>query len=176
MARYLDAIDTYFGRLFDFLIALVAGSIGIIAILIPFNLLLIKMNFGALWWLHEAIEYVLYIGVFVGAPWVLRQGAHVKADVISGSLPPSLSVPLEHVINLLGAGICLALCIYGFRGMIWEFQDNTYPPKDLRIANWYMLAVFSFSFFLLAIEFLFRLFRKDGLETDHFNSTENKVN
>jgi len=176
MSRYLNATDANFGRLFDFLIALVAGSIGIIAILIPFNLLLIKMNFGALWWLHEAIEYALYVGVFIGAPWVLRKGAHVKADVISGSLPLSLSVPLDKLINLIGVGICVALCIYGFRGMVWEFQDGTYPPKDLRIANWYMLAVFSFSFFLLAIEFMFRVFRKDEPTADHFNSTENKAN
>ncbi|MBL4890276.1 MAG: TRAP transporter small permease [Rhizobiaceae bacterium] len=175
MLRYFHALDVGFGRLYNFLIAFVAGSIGIIVFLIPFNLFLIKMNLGAIWWLHEAIEYALYVGVFVGSPWALRQGAHVKADVISGNLPPSLGVPLDRIINLVGAGICLALCIYGFRGMVWEFQDGTYPPKDLRIANWYMLAVFSFSFFLLTVEFIFRVFRGDGLDQGQFKPAENKV-
>ena len=55
-----------------------AVSIGLIAVLIPLNLLLIKMQWGSIWWLYEAVEYALYVGVFIGAPWVLRQGAHVR--------------------------------------------------------------------------------------------------
>ena len=43
--------------------------------------------------------------------------------------------------------------------MIWEFEDGTLPDKDLRIANGYMMAVFAFSFLLLAFEFLMRFRR-----------------
>jgi len=46
--------------------------------------------------------------------------------------------------------------------MIWEFEDGTLPDKDLRIATGYMMAVFAFSFLLLAIEFLLR-FRRSQL-------------
>ena len=42
---------------------------------------------------------------------------------------------------------------------IIEFQDGTLPDKDLRIDNWYMMAVFAASFALLAVEFVLRLFR-----------------
>ena len=45
--------------------------------------------------------------------------------------------------------------------MLWEFQDGTLPDKDLRIPTGYMMAIFSASFFLLAIEFLLR-FRRAG--------------
>ncbi|MCP4315740.1 MAG: TRAP transporter small permease [Hyphomicrobiales bacterium] len=159
MTLILEATEAGFNRLLQILIALVAGSIGLFAILIPFNLLLIKANWGAIWWLHEAVEYALYVGIFLGAPWVLQQGAHVRVDVFSTNLPRRLAVQLERLLDCFGAGLCVILCFYGARAAIWEFEDGTLPDKDLRIANWYMLAVFAISFFLLTLEFLFRFRR-----------------
>ena len=157
MKKLLDTIEQLFNRLLKFLIAAVAVSIGLFAVLIPVNLFLIKLQLGSLWWLNEAIEYALYVGVFAGAPWVLQQGAHVRVDVLVSVLPEKLAGKIETVLNLIGAFICMVLCFYGMRATSWEFVDGTLPDKNLRIANWYMLVVFSASFFLLTIEFLLRL-------------------
>ncbi len=159
MALILEVTEAGFNRFLRFLIALVAASIGLFAVLIPLNLLLIKANWGAIWWLHEAVEYALYVGIFIGAPWVLQQGAHVRVDVFSSALPHGIAVQLERLLDCFGAGLCGLLCYYGARAALWEFEDGTLPDKDLRIANWYMLAVFAASFFLLMVEFLFRLRR-----------------
>ncbi|MGI9422369.1 MAG: TRAP transporter small permease [Hyphomicrobiaceae bacterium] len=155
----LDAIEAGFNWLLYLLIVIVAISIGVITILIPLNLLLVKMHWGALWWLNEAVEYALYAGVFLGAPWVLQQGAHVRVDVISSALSKPAAVHLERVIDAIGASLCVVLCYYGTRAMLLEYQDGTLPDKDLRIANWIVLAVFCLSFALLFIEFLFRIRR-----------------
>ncbi len=159
MTSLLDAIENGFNWLLYLLILLVAISIGVITILIPLNLLLVKMQWGSLWWLNEAVEYPLYGGVFLGAPWVLQQGAHVRVDVISSVLPKPVAVHLERMIDLVGAGLCAVLCYYGTRAMLLEYEDGTLPDKGLRIANWIVLAVFCFSFALLFIEFLFRMRR-----------------
>ncbi len=161
MKTLLDRVESGFNRLLKLLIALVAISIGLFAVLIPFNLLLIKTQMGSIWWLSEAIEYSLYVGVFIGAPWVLQQNAHVRVDLFASALPTHLAVHLERLLNVFGVGLCLLLCSYGVRAGLWEFADGTLPDKDLRIANWYMLAVFSVSFFLMAVEFLFRI-RRSG--------------
>lgn len=159
MTSMLDALEAFFNRLLFFLIMIVAASIGLITVLIPFNLLLIKMQWGALWWLNEAVEYALFAGVFMGAPWVLQQGAHVRVDLLFAALPKAAAVHLERLIDVIGAGLCAILCFYGTRAMLLEFEDGTLPDKDLRIPNWYMLAIFSASFLLLFVEFLFRLRR-----------------
>ncbi len=166
MANFLDLAEAGFARLTGFLIALVAGSIGLFAVLIPVNLLVIKMQWGAIWWLNEAVEYALYVGVFIGAPWVLRQGAHVRVDVFAAALPARLAVHLERLLNVLGAALCIVLFVYGTRATVLEFEDATLPDKDLRIDNWYMMAVFSFSFLLLALEFGFRLRRASDAPSD----------
>ncbi|MCP4185376.1 MAG: TRAP transporter small permease [Hyphomicrobiales bacterium] len=174
MTRLLDAFEWLFNRLLKFLIAMVAVSIGMFALLIPVNLFLIKLQLGSLWWLNEAVEYALYVGVFIGAPWVLQQGAHVRVDVLVSVLPDNTAGKIEVVLNIIGALICAILCFYGMRATSWEFADGTLPDKNLRIANWYMLVIFSLSFFLLMIEFLLRL-RSSRTLIDENSITSNKA-
>jgi TRAP-type C4-dicarboxylate transport system permease small subunit len=159
MTTLIDTMENGFNRFLKFLIAMVAASIGLFAVLIPLNLLMINMQVESIWWLHEAIEYALYVGIFAGAPWVLQQGAHVRVDVFASALPTSMAVQLERFLDSIGVALCLLLCFYGVRAALWEFEDGTLPDKNLRIANWYMLAVFAGSFFLMAVEFLFRIRR-----------------
>ena len=159
MRRSIDLFEAGFERVILFLAALVAASIGLIAVLIPLNLLLIRMQWGSIWWLYEAVEYALYVGVFIGAPWVLRQGAHVRVDVLVAALPAGMAARLEQILDVAAAMLCLVLCYYGLRAAIAEFVDGTLPDKSLRIDNFYMVGVFAVSFLLLAIEFLLRMRR-----------------
>ena len=87
MGSLIDAFDAAFARFIVWLAVLVAVSIGLFAVLIPLNLFLVTVKWGSFAWLFEAVEYALYVGVFIGAPWVLRQGAHIRVDVITAALP-----------------------------------------------------------------------------------------
>ena len=162
MRLQIDLFEVGFNRLIFSLAALSAISIGIYSVLIPVNLFLVKFQFGNIWWLYEGVEYALYVGTFLGAPWVLQQGAHVRVDILVMALPKAGAARLERVLNLFGAALCLFLFFYGVRATISEFRDGTIPDKVLQIKNWYMMAVFSLSFLLLAIEFLLRLRRADA--------------
>ena len=164
MQSPLDTFEYFFLKLTVLFAALVAVSIGLMALLIPLNLFIIKAHIGSMWWLNEAIEYALFFGVFAGAPWVLQQGAHVRVDVLTSSLSKDAALILDDIINLIGAFICIILCFYGTRAGITEFIDQTLPDKDLRVPNWIVVAFFAFSFLMLAIEFLLR-FRKNRLLT-----------
>ena len=167
MGSLIDALDAAFARLVVWLAVLVAVSIGLFAVLIPLNLFLVTTKWGNLAWLFEAVEYALYTGVFIGAPWVLRQGAHIRVDVVTSALPKTASAKLEKMLDVAGILLSLLLFVYGLRATLSEFEDGTLPDKDLRIENGYMMAVFALSFLLLAIEFAFRLRRAaDVLEED----------
>ncbi len=166
MRKQLDLFEAGFNRAMLVLAWCVGGSIGLFAVLIPLNLFLVKFHLGSMWWLYEAVEYTLYFGVFLGAPWVLQQGAHVRVDVLASALPEAAAARLEQVLNVLGTALCVFLCVYGLRITVSEFQDGTVPDKDLRIKTWYMMVVFAISFALLAIEFLLRLRRAHMLAKD----------
>ncbi|NKC16062.1 MAG: TRAP transporter small permease subunit [Gammaproteobacteria bacterium] len=161
-------MDVFVHRFHQFLWALtvlVALSIAAIAVLIPVNLVLVKMQWGNLWWLHEAVEYLLYAGVFLCAPWVLSQDEHVRVDVLTSALSWHAAVRLKQLVDVVCAALCVLLCLYGVRMAISEFQDGTLPDKDLRIQTGYMMVIFAASFALLAIEFLLRWRRAKALVT-----------
>ncbi|MCP4073435.1 MAG: TRAP transporter small permease [Hyphomicrobiales bacterium] len=166
MVKLIDMLELYFNRLVAFLIGLVAASIGLFAILIPVNLIMVKMQWGSLWWLNESAEYTLYFGVFIGAPWVLQQGAHVRVDVINALISQKSAIRLERLVDIIGFTLCVCLCIYGLRAMMMEWEDGTMPDKTVSIANWIILVFFAFSFFMLALEFLFRLRRAQAIVED----------
>ncbi|MXW90302.1 MAG: TRAP transporter small permease [Rhodospirillaceae bacterium] len=159
----LDRFEAGFERVNRVLAGLVALSIGVFALLIPFDLFLRKVGWGNLPWLHEGAEYGLYVGVFLSAAWVLNKGSHVRVDIVIAALPRRVALRLERLLDIGGALLCLVLCYFGAAGMIGEYEFGTLPDKDLRIPNWYMLLVFAVSFALLAIEFLLR-YRRAGRE------------
>ena len=173
MNRPIDRFEAGFNHAMLYLAYLVALSIGLFAVLIPLNLFLIKTHLGSIWWLYEGVEYALYFGVFIGAPWVLNQGAHVRVDVLTAALTRKSARKVERTMDIAGAVLCALLCFYGSRVTIWEFQDGTLPDKDLRIPTGYMMVIFSASFFLLAIEFLLR-FRRAGSILDDPDSDKHR--
>lgn len=172
MPSALDKFESAFNRLTVFFIGIVAISIALMAILLSANLIIIRLQLGSMGWLFEAIEYALYFGVFIGAPWVLQQGAHVRVDVILSALSKTAATRLDGFINIAGAAICLLLFFYGVRATLTEYVDGTLPDKDLRIANWIVLTAFSLSFLMLTLEFLLRLRKKRvlTLKSEAFSS------
>ena len=159
MGELLDRLEAGTDRFNRIVAGAVAVSIGLFAVLIPLNLLSIRLGFGGWWWLYEAVEYTLYFGIFLGAPWVLRLGAHIRVDVFITSLPANSARTLDQLLNIAGAALCLLLFVYGTRSAIAEFADNILPDKDLRIPTGYLMVVFAFSFLMLTVEFLLRMRR-----------------
>lgn len=153
---------------------LVGISIGLFALSIPLDLALRLGNLGNIPWLNEVIEYVLYAGIFLGAPWVLRQGAHVRVDLVSSSIPAGAARRLERGINLLGLGVSVLLCYYGILGMLDAYESNSIQRKTLNVADWYLLLIFVVSMGLVAIEFLLRLFHS-GAEIEEERAAVDKA-
>ena len=87
----LNLFEAGFNRLTVFLAGLVALSIGAIAVMIPLNLLLVKTGNTGIWWLFEGVEYSLYFGLFLAAPWVLPLPACSSSSAVSSA--PSWWLP-----------------------------------------------------------------------------------
>jgi len=156
MQAFSDRFETGFHRLNTFLAALVAISIGMMAILIPLDLMVRSLKWGNMPWLYEGIEYTLFFGIFLGAPWVLQQGAHVRVDVLLTMLPAPVAARLEQVLDVAGALLCATLCYYGIEATILHYVEGYMPDKMLKVANWYLMAGFAVAFAMMTIEFLLR--------------------
>jgi TRAP-type C4-dicarboxylate transport system permease small subunit len=88
-------------------------------------------------------------------------------------LPKNLAVSAEILLDFVGCVICVVLFYYGLQGSIEAYVDKSIPDKLLKIDNWWMVSIFSASFFMLAIEFLLRMRRaRTVLEKEKTISTE----
>jgi len=64
-------------------------------------------------WAVEITEYTMVWITFLGAAWVLKDGGHIRIDIILNRLEPRQQAVLNTVTSFIMAAICLFLTVYG---------------------------------------------------------------
>ena len=154
-----DRIDAVIGRCYGMIGNLVGISIGLFAVAISLDLVLRLFEIGNLPGVQEIIEYLLYFGVFLAAPWVLRLNAHVRVDLIIESVPQQTRIAAERTLDAFGLCVCAVLAYFGMVNLLTALEFGSQQSKYYTVDEWFLLTFFVASFVLLAIEFLFRIIR-----------------
>jgi TRAP-type C4-dicarboxylate transport system permease small subunit len=114
---------------------------------------------GSLAWSNEISELLLYLITMSVAPWLLRQGQHIRVDIVLQALPRQLAWNLEWVGDILGLLCCLVLTWYGAQATIASYLAGAVNIKTLVTPEWWSLLPLPVVFALLAIEMIFRMVR-----------------
>lgn len=166
MKPWFRRLDRETGRLYDGIGTLVGVSIGLFAVSISLDLGLRLLGVGNLGGMQEIIEYVLFAGVFLTAPWLLRQGAHVRVDLLVQNLSPQAALTLERVMNAVGFLICATMVWYASVNLGGAYAFGSEQRKYFNVPEWWLLSVVVVSFALLTLEFLNRFLRADAGDDD----------
>ena len=110
-------------------------------------------------WSNEISELMLYVIAMLSAPLLLRQGRHIRVDILLRVLPPKVAYGCEWVADVLGILCCLVMVWYGAGATINSFTSGAQSIKTLVMPEWWFLAPLPACFALLAIEFVFRMRR-----------------
>ncbi len=159
MNAHFHRVDAGLGRFYDAMGTLAGLSIGLIAIAIVSDLMLRLAALGNLPGMQEIVEYTLFAGVFLTAPWLLRKGAHVRVDLLMQGLPRTGAIVLERAVDVLGFLICCVMVRYSIINLSSAYAFGAEQRKYFSVPEWWLLSVIVFSFALLAIEFLIRFWR-----------------
>jgi len=135
-----------------------AALIGFLAVGITVNVIMRRFGGGELRGALELFEYGLFLTAFVGAPWVLYKGAHVRVDVIFTVLSERAGRMLETLADLAGLATALVLLYYSHSVFAETMARNSRVIKEFIFPEWWLFTVVTISFGLIAIEFLRRLF------------------
>ena len=102
---------------------------------------------------------MLYLITMCVAPWLLRQGQHIRVDILLQALPPRLAWYFEWVGDLIGLACCAVIAWYGTQAAWSSYASGAVNIKTLVTPEWWALAPLPLVFVLLAIEMLFRMHR-----------------
>ena len=110
-------------------------------------------------WANEVTEYALYFITLLTAPWLLRQGLHIRVDVLLRAIPRRLAWYCEWAVDGLALACCLVIAWYGCKAVFSSLAIGGTVVKVLSVPEWWLLAPLPATFALLAVEFLFRMQR-----------------
>ena len=110
-------------------------------------------------WANEVTEYALYFITMLTAPWLLRQGMHIRVDVLLRVIPRRIAWTCEWVVDLLALACCGVIAYYGLKAVLSSHAIDGMVVKVLSVPEWWLLAPLPATFALLAIEVLFRMQR-----------------
>ena len=159
----MERIAAGYGRLLNALALLACAILFLMTLMICADVLLRNVRiipgvFG-LAWSNEVSEAMLYLITMLAAPWLLRQGQHIRVDIVLRAVPPRLGWYFEWIADTLGIVCCLAIAYYGARAALASFRAGSLSIKTLVTPEWWLLTALPIAFLLLAIEMGFRMRR-----------------
>ena len=110
-------------------------------------------------WSNEISELMLYLITMCVAPWLLRQGQHIRVDILLQALPARLAWLFEWIGDLIGLACCVVIAWYGTQAAWSSYAAGAVNIKTLVTPEWWALAPLPLVFVLLAIEMVFRMIR-----------------
>jgi len=138
---------------------LASAMVLIMTLLIGADVGLRNTGLGGVAWSNEASEYMLYLITLLSSPWLLRQGKHIRIDIVLRALPPRIGWALEWVGDLLGLLCSLYFVWYGMKVLVASYLAGSISIKTLIIPEWWLLAPMPLAFVAVSIEFVFRMHR-----------------
>jgi TRAP-type transport system small permease protein len=152
-------LSHWYGRLLDALLLLACLLLLIMTLLIGADVLLRNIGLGGIAPSNEISEDIIYLLTLLAAPGLLRQGQHIRVDIVLRALPAKVGWLLEWLSDILGVICCLYFVWYGWRVVEASFKSGALSIKTLIMPEWWLLALMPLTFVLLSVEFLFRMHR-----------------
>lgn len=155
----LERLDRGYGRMLDGLAFVACLLTALMVIVICADVAVRGLRLGNLAWAPEVAEYTLYLATFLAAPWLLRQGQHIRMDMLLRALPSRAAWTIELAMDVVGASICAVLAIGSARVAMASAERGSLVLKILILPEWWVLTPACALFLVMSIEFLFRMRR-----------------
>lgn len=104
---------------------LAAVCLALMAIFVLAEVVSIALFNTSLEFTWEVSSFLMAAAFFLGLPWTLNSGGHVRVQILKSALPPPLRPALELVATLVALTVALYLTL-ALSGLAWSsFQDGS---------------------------------------------------
>lgn len=146
-------VSTWFDRcLYAF--ALVAASI-VVFVTLAMSCDVVVRYFlrSSMAWVFNVSQHLLSYMVFLAVAWVLKEGGHVKIDLIEARLRQRQGDFLRLTTSLLSMVACAVLFWSGANAVLLSFRWGTILPGPPPVHEYLLLVIIPFGSFLLTVQF-----------------------
>lgn len=158
--RFSDRLDAAWGHVLGALALVACGLVAVMVVVICADVAVRNLGLGNVPWAPETAEYTLYLSTFLAAPWLLRQGAHVRMDMVLRALPARVAWVLELVADAIGILASLTLTVASANAALASARQGSLIFKIFVFPEWWLLTPAVVVFGVLAVEFGFRMRRQ----------------
>jgi TRAP-type C4-dicarboxylate transport system permease small subunit len=161
---WIVTLSRWYGRLLDGMLGAAGGLLFVMTLMIGADVFLRNIGAGGVPPSNELSEDCLYLVTVLAAPGLLRQGQHIRIDIVLRALPLRIGWLMEWLGDIIGLACCLVFVWYGAGVTAASFADGALSIKTLVLPEWWLLAPMPAAFALLAVEFSFRMQRLAAAE------------
>lgn len=155
----MQRASAMFGHLLEAMMVAACLLLLFMTLLIGADVGLRNAGLGGVAWSNEVSEYLLYGMTLLAAPWLLRQGQHIRVDILLRALPGRVGWLLEWVGDLLGLACSVYFVWYGWKVLAASYSSGAISIKTLVLPEWWLMVPMPLAFIAVSIEFVFRMWR-----------------
>lgn len=155
----MASLSALYGRLLDVMLFVACVLLLVMTLLIGGDVLLRNIGAGGIAPSNELSEDIIYLITLLAAPGLLRQGQHIRVDIVLRILPRMVGWALEWISDIIGLICCLYFVWYGARIVQASYSSGALSIKTLVMPEWWLLLPMPAAFLMLSIEFVFRMHR-----------------
>ncbi len=156
-------LEALYGRLLDGLAAFSGVLLFLVMLVICADVLL--RNVALVPGVHgvpagsDLTEYGLYLMTMLAAPWLLRQGRHIRVDIVLRMIPKATAWYCEWVVDVVSFICCVVIAWYSAQAVLASHAAGNELIKMTTTPEWWSLVPIPVTFVLLSLEMLFRMYR-----------------
>lgn len=147
------------GRLMQACGIAAALLIGVMAVLVGYDVLARNLRLPSPAGIAEASEYGLALATLLAAPWLLWSEQHVRLDLLQLSLSPAAWRRLYRAAALLCLLVSAVLAWYSVAVIVDLRQSGAVVMKAFTFPEWWVYVPAPLCFGLMALESLHQLLR-----------------
>src|ERR1700680_4817694 len=137
-ARMLT-LSRWYGRLLQAMTTDAGALLLVMTVMIGLDVFFRNIGAGGIPPSNELSEDSLYLITLLAAPGLLRQGQHIRIDIVLRVLPERVGWLLEWVADVIGLVCCLIFVWYGASVAAASFFDGSVTIKTLVLPEWGLL-------------------------------------
>ena len=156
MMQLLRRVDAVYTLLIRGMSALACVYLGLMMVVIVYYTSARSLSVAYSPYSFTFIEYGFIYVLMLGAPWLVRQRAHVFIELITANVGARVRAPLSRTVAVLSFLVCLVLAYYTGLLALEDYAWNRYDELrgQLDIPRWIITVALPLGFGLMAIEFL----------------------